>query len=69
MAKYSTNKDLNVFIRRLIDQGWRVEHSTHTKLHSPDGFFVSISTTPSCPYVVEKIKRDIRRMQRQKRER
>lgn len=64
MANYTKNKDLNKYIKELVREGWTVEHSKHLKLRSPNGRIVSCSYSPSCPFVLQKVKSDVKRLKR-----
>lgn len=64
MKNYTTNKNLNEYIKELIGQGWTVEYGKHLKLRSPEGRLVSCSYSPSCPHVATKVRADVKRLQR-----
>jgi hypothetical protein len=67
-VNYTKNKDLNKYIKSLEKEGWVVEHSKHLKLRCPTGGVVSCSYSPSCPFVVDKVKSDVKRLQRKNEE-
>lgn len=68
--KYSTDKDLDKYLREIVAQGWSVEVGRkHIKIRSPyKGYLVTCSLTPSCPYAHKKVKADVERMLRKERE-
>jgi predicted RNA binding protein YcfA (HicA-like mRNA interferase family) len=60
-GKYVKNKELNDYIKQLVKSGWSAQYGKHLKLRSPDGKLVTCSYTPSCPFVVHKVKNDVRK--------
>lgn len=63
-GRYVKNKNLNAYIQELVAQGWTVEKNKHIKLRSPNGKLVVCSSTPNCPFVVHKVRNDVRRVLR-----
>jgi hypothetical protein len=62
MAVHS-NKDIRKLVKDLLREGWSiVSRSKHFKIRSPGGRLVSISSTPSCGYMVENVKRDVQKI-------
>lgn len=60
----SSDKDLKKIMKRLEQQGWRIEHGKHFKCHHPKGGFVMISGSPRCPWVVRNVEADIKKIER-----
>ena len=60
--KPTTNKDVNAFVRTLVNTGWAyADEGKHVKLFPPgNGGFIIISKSPSDFRVVHKIKKTIR---------
>lgn len=47
--KYSSDKDINKYVKKLITSGWSIEKtSKHWRLVSPTGIKYIFSGTPSC---------------------
>ena len=60
--RYSSNKDLDKTVKKLIRQGWTAEFGRHLKLRSPDGGkLITCSLSPSCPHAHRNLERDIRK--------
>lgn len=64
MSKYSSNKDLNKFIRQLVGQGWvYVRRRKHGRLTSPaKRLTTTVPGSPSDHRAVMNFKKDIQRM-------
>ena len=61
--RHHPNKNINAVLIHLVKEGWTVEKGKKClKLRTPLGRLVSISLTPSCPFVVQHILGDIRQM-------
>ena len=60
--KYSHNKDINCMVKQLIKEGWiALRKSGHTRIQSPSGRKLTVSSTPSDVRAVNNFKSDIRR--------
>lgn len=61
MCKYSSNKELNGLIRKLVSKGWTYEHlSKHGRLITPcGGWCTTISISPSSRNAAKHLKWDI----------
>ena len=57
------NKDIDKYLRDLAKQGWVMRDGGpgHFKIESPGGSLVSFSNSPSCPYALNHIKKDVAR--------
>jgi hypothetical protein len=63
MKKFTSNKDFNLYIRRLCKTGWLVKlGKKHDKLISPKGERFTIPGTPSDRRAFDSVKRDIKMM-------
>lgn len=62
MALHS-NKEIKKLITELLRDGWQhAGAKRHTKLRSPGGHLVSFSSSPSCPFAVDHIRKDVQRI-------
>ncbi len=52
-------KSLKRIIRHAEAHGWTVIHNGHIKFKGPDGQLVICSSTPSCPYALAHVERDL----------
>lgn len=61
---YCSDKDVNTFIAKLVrEQGWLfTKGKKHGKLTAPNGRMVTYSVSPSCPFVLHKIRKDCDRV-------
>lgn len=58
-----TNKAIKKLMRELLREGWqRAGEKRHTKMRSPGGHLVSFSSSPSCPFAVDHIRKDVQRI-------
>lgn len=65
----ATGKDIRALINELVSEGWQYLGQTkHHKMRSPKGFLLSFSVSPSCEFVIKKIKSDIRRIKKREEE-
>jgi hypothetical protein len=66
--KYSSNKDINQLIRRLVCQGWRFRHgSKHGRLSHPSGRpTLTVPTTPGDKRSFHNFRRDLRQAVRRR---
>jgi predicted RNA binding protein YcfA (HicA-like mRNA interferase family) len=64
MSKYSSNKDLNQYIRQLVSDGWiYVRRRKHGRLISPNKCLTTtVPGSPSDYRAVKNFKKDIQRM-------
>lgn len=63
--RYSTDKDIQTLITRLLRSGWQFEKGRHGKLRPPVGTgFVTVPSTPSDRRSFQNLRRDIRRLER-----
>lgn len=63
--RYSTDKDIQTLVTRLLRSGWHFERGRHGKLRPPTGTgFVTIPSTPSDRRSFHNLRRDIRRLER-----
>ena len=67
---YTTNKDLNKFVKELIKIGWTPERKGkgHWQIRSPGGTVHTIASSPGDFRTIIKFKSDIRRTQRSENE-
>jgi hypothetical protein len=57
------DKELRRTLQPYIDKGCILENSKkHLKLRTPNGKMVTMSKSPSCPYYLHNIVRDIKRV-------
>jgi predicted RNA binding protein YcfA (HicA-like mRNA interferase family) len=59
----TSNKELNLLIRKAKKQGWVVfqTRANHLRWEAPDGAYVTSSCSPSDNYAVKQITRDLQR--------
>ena len=58
-----SDKELKKLVKQLLREGWTLETSRkHTKLRSPKGHLVSMSTSPSCPYAFKNVAKDVQKI-------
>ena len=58
-----SDKELKKLVKQLIRDGWTLETSRkHTKLRSPKGHLVSMSSSPSCPYAFKNVAKDVQKI-------
>lgn len=58
-----SDKELKKLVKQLLREGWTLETSRkHTKLRSPKGHLVSMSSSPSCPYAFKNVARDVQKI-------
>jgi hypothetical protein len=63
MRKYSADKDINNEINMLIENGWGyISRKKHGALISPNGFKLSVPSTPSDCRALYNFRRDVRHM-------
>ena len=64
------DKDIREYRRELRRQGWREEFTgkAHIKMIHPDGWYVTMSLSPSCPFALKKIKAVVKRRTREEAE-
>lgn len=61
--KYSTDKDINKLVRRLVQLGWSVKKGKkHPLLSSPQGKRMPIPSTPSDRRALYNFSKDIKKM-------
>lgn len=62
--KFSTNKDVNRFVRELIRRGWRYRRGgKHGELVSLGvAGFLTIPSSPSDQRTIQNLRRDVRRL-------
>jgi len=62
--KYTSNKDINNLIKRLIRSDWVFKHgSKHGRLTSPDGILkITVSKSPSDHRCFKNFRSDVRRI-------
>lgn len=61
----SVSTDINKFVKEKIREGWSEEFGgKHRKIFHPKGGFVSMSVSPSCPNALNKIRKDVRRLEK-----
>lgn len=66
MRKYSNDKDINKKVKDLLKFGWRFKTGKkHSAIISPNGFRLSISSTPSDRRSIYNFNRDICHLSRQ----
>ena len=59
------DKDIRRFIDGLVAEGWKILGGRkHYKVRSPGGRTLSLSNTPSCPYMLKHVEADVRRIKR-----
>lgn len=64
--RYCNNKDVNQLVKELVQAGWSFQRGRHGKLFHPSGQgYITFSQTPSDRRCLLKIRRDIRRLQRE----
>lgn len=57
------NKDVRKFISELERVGWvSLGGRNHFKIRSPGGTIVSMSNSPSCPYMLKHVMADVNRV-------
>ena len=57
------NKDIRKVISDLEREGWvSLGGRKHFKIRSPRGAIVSMSNTPSCPYMLKHVMQDVKRV-------
>lgn len=65
MKKYSSDKEINLLIHRLISSGWRYHRKKkHGAIIAPKGQRVTIPSTPSDRRAFYNFRRDIRHLKR-----
>jgi len=63
--RYSTDKDIQTLVTRLLRAGWQFEKGRHGKLRPPMGAgFITVPSTPSDRRSFQNLRRDIRRLER-----
>lgn len=59
------DKDIRKFISGLVSEGWEIVGGRkHYKIRSPKGHTLTLSNSPSCPFVLKHIEADVRRIKR-----
>lgn len=59
------DKDIRRFIDGLVADGWTILGGRkHYKVRSPGGRTLSLSNSPSCPYMLKHAEADVRRIKR-----
>lgn len=59
------DKDIRRLVDSLVAEGWTILGGRkHYKVRSPGGRTLSLSNSPSCPFTVNHIEADIRRIKR-----
>lgn len=59
------DKHIRKFVNSLVAEGWTIIGGRkHYKVRSPGGHVLSMSNSPSCPYVLNHIEADVRRIKR-----
>jgi hypothetical protein len=65
VTAFSKNDRINVLVRRLLREGWRIERGgTHWKVFAPGGGFISVPGTPSDRRAFLNFRADVRRIKR-----
>lgn len=60
--KFSSNKDINKFVKSLLKSGAQIERGKkHRKLRLPNGRFVVIPCSPSCKRAFQNFRHDVSR--------
>lgn len=58
-----SDKELKKLVKQLLREGWTLETSRkHTKLRSPKGHLVSMSSSPSCPHAFKHVAKDVQKI-------
>lgn len=58
-----SDKELKKLVKQLLRDSWTLETSRkHTKLRSPKGHLVSMSSSPSCPYAFKNVAKDVQKI-------
>lgn len=66
MRRYSSSKEINVFVRQLVRDGWLFKNGgRHGRLYAPDRVAIlSVPCTPSDTRAVVNFKQEVRRVLR-----
>ena len=61
----SNDKDIRRYVDSLVAEGWKILGGRkHYKVRSPGGHVLSMSNSPSCPYMLKHVENDVRRIKR-----
>lgn len=59
------DKDVRRYVDSLVAEGWTILGGRkHYKVRSPGGRVLSMSNSPSCPYMLKHVENDVRRIKR-----
>ena len=59
------DKDIRRYVDSLVAEGWAILGGRkHYKVRSPGGHTLSLSNSPSCPYMLKHVENDVRRIKR-----
>ena len=60
-----SNKELKKLVKELLRDGWSLESGKkHTKIRSPHGHLVTLSSSPGCPYAAINARKDVERIKK-----
>jgi len=63
MKRYSSNKDINLIVRKLVKRDWKFKFGKkHGRIKSPIGLTFTVPNSPSDRRAVMNFKRDITRI-------
>jgi hypothetical protein len=63
MAIPHKDKNIRKYLEELVCEGWELLGGRkHYKIRSPKGHIVSMSKSPSCPYMIKHLKGDVQRI-------